>query len=84
MPIREILLSPPGANRLRDAHAALDAAVRAAYGMKEQEDPLAFLLRLNLDLAAKESAGQSVTPPGLPAFISNPEGFTTADCIQIP
>jgi hypothetical protein len=38
-------LETPGANRLRDAHAALDAAVRAAYGMKETEDPLAFLIR---------------------------------------
>ncbi len=26
---------PPGTNRLRDAHAALDSAVRAAYRMKE-------------------------------------------------
>ena len=37
-------LETPGANRLRDAHAALDSAVRAAYGMKATEDPLAFLL----------------------------------------
>jgi hypothetical protein len=34
-------LETPGVNRLRDAHAALDSAVRAAYGMKEKEDPLA-------------------------------------------
>ena len=42
-------LETPGTNRLRDAHAALDSAVRAAYGMKEGEDTLAFLLRLNLN-----------------------------------
>jgi hypothetical protein len=76
-------LETPGANRLRDAHAALDSAVRAAYGMKEAEDTLAFLLKLNRDLADKETAGESITPPGLPASISNAEDLTTADCIQI-
>jgi hypothetical protein len=77
-------LETPGTNRLRDAHAALDSGVRAAYGMKATEDILAFLLKFNLDLAFKESAGESITPPGLPALISNPEGFVTGDFIQIP
>jgi hypothetical protein len=72
----------PAANCLRDAHAALDSAVRAAYGMKEQEDPLAFLLRLNLELADLESKGRPVTPPGLPALIPHPEDFITPDCIH--
>ena len=31
-------LETPGTNRLRDTHAAPDAAVRAAYGMKDAED----------------------------------------------
>jgi len=75
-------LETPGANRLRDAHAALDTAVRAAYGMKEKEDPLAFLLRLNLYLADLESNGQPITPPGLPASIANPQDFATSGCIQ--
>ena len=48
-------LETPGTNRLRDAQAALDSAVRAAYGMKESEDTLAFLLALNLELADKEA-----------------------------
>jgi hypothetical protein len=52
-------LKTPGANRLRDAQAALESAVLAAYGTKDSEDTLAFRLRLNLDLAAKESAGES-------------------------
>jgi len=30
-------LETPGQNRLRHAHAALDSAVRAAYGIKEKE-----------------------------------------------
>ena len=59
-------LEQPGDNPLRDAHARLDAAVRAAYGMAEDVDPLAFLLELNLACAAKEKAGEKITPPGLP------------------
>ena len=59
-------LEQPGDNPLRDAHARLDAAVRAAYGMPEDADPLAFLLELNLACAAKEKAGEKITPPGLP------------------
>jgi hypothetical protein len=77
-------LETPGANRLRDAHAALDAAVRAAYGMKEAEDPLAFLLRLNLELADKEAKGEPVTPPGLPSLVPNRADFLSKDCIGAP
>ena len=55
-------LETPGTNRLRDAHAALDSAVRAAYGMKEKEDTLAFLLRLNLDLADVGSERRNHNP----------------------
>ena len=77
-------LETPGANRLRDAHAALDAAVRAAYGMKEQEDPLAFLLRLNLDLADQEAKGEPLTPPGLPNLYADPEELVTDDCVKAP
>jgi hypothetical protein len=75
-------LETPGTNRLRDAQAALDSAVRSAYGMMDNEDTLAFLLKLNLDLAAKESAGESVTPPGLPTLIPHSEHFITPDCIH--
>lgn len=73
-------LETPGTNRLRDAQNALDSAVRAAYGMKESEDCLVFLLRLNLDLAALESKGQEIIPPGIPKCI--PEEFSSDDCIQ--
>jgi hypothetical protein len=74
-------LEIPGANRLRDAHAALDSAVRAAYGMDRDEDPLAFLLRQNLELADKEAKGETITPPGLPTLVSNREAFVTEDCV---
>ncbi len=75
-------LETPGENRLRDAHAALDAAVRAAYGMKPDEDILAFLLKLNLELADKEAKGEPITPPGLLAFYPNPKELVTEDCIK--
>jgi hypothetical protein len=76
-------LETPGENRLRTALEKLDAAVRAAYGMKPDEDILAFLLKLNLELAGKESAGKSITPPGLPAFVENPKEFISKDCVTV-
>jgi hypothetical protein len=77
-------LETAGANRLRDAQAALDAVVRAAYGMKDTEETLAFLLRLNLDLSAQESKGNVITAPGLPKLIPNPNAFASEDCVQPP
>jgi hypothetical protein len=59
-------LETPGTSRLCDAQAALDSAVRAAYGMKDDEDTLALILRLNLDLADREAKGQRIAPPGSP------------------
>ena len=50
--------------------------------MKEQENPLAFLLSLNLELAALESNGNPGTPPGLPAGMPEVEQFISADCIN--
>jgi len=75
-------LETPGENALRAAHAALDAAVRAAYNMKPDEDILAFLLKLNLELADKESKGEPITPPGLPKNFPDPQNLVTTDCIQ--
>jgi hypothetical protein len=77
-------LETPGENRLRTAHAALDTAVRAAYGMKASEDILAFLLKLNLELADKEAKGEAITPPGLPAFVPKPADFVSKDCVGVP
>ena len=75
-------LETPGKNSLRDAQDALDRAVRMAYGMPADADPLAFLLDLNLALAAKEAAGEAVTPPGLPAWIEDRDAYVTDDCIR--
>jgi hypothetical protein len=75
-------LELPGANPLKDAHAALDAAVLAAYGFDPKTDLLAQLLDLNQSVAAKIAAGQLVTAPGLPPIITNPAPFITHDCIR--
>jgi hypothetical protein len=75
-------LDLPGKNPLRDAHNALDDAVRAAYGIAPKEEPLAFLLGLNLALAAKEARGEPVAGPGLPACVTDPAGFVTDDRVR--
>jgi hypothetical protein len=75
-------LETPGKNALRDAHEALDKAVRAAYGMKKDQDPLKFLLDLNLAVAAREEAGEPVVGPGLPPCVTDPAPFITDDCIR--
>jgi hypothetical protein len=74
-------LEQPGDNPLREAHARLDAAVRSAYDMPLDADPLEFLLELNLAYAAKEKAGQQIAAPGLPP---SPEApcLVTNDCIR--
>jgi hypothetical protein len=59
-------LDGPGDNPLRTAHARLDTAVRTAYAMPKPADLLAFLLALNLDLAAKESSGARKPAAGSP------------------
>ena len=75
-------LELPGANPLKDAHAALDAAVLAAYGFDAKRDLLAQLLALNLEVAAKIEAGQPVTAPGIPPGFPNAAKLVTTDCIQ--
>jgi hypothetical protein len=75
-------LELPGANPLKEAHAALDAAVLAAYGFDLKADLLAQLLDLNQSVAAKIAASQPVTAPGLPPIITNPAPFITPDCIS--
>ncbi|MBA3354214.1 MAG: hypothetical protein H0U23_17625 [Blastocatellia bacterium] len=75
------MLEQPGDNPLRDAHARLDIAVRAAYGASEEVDPLSFLLELNLACAAKEKVGEHITGPGLVQVTGDNNEFTTGDCI---
>lgn len=77
-------LELPGANPLKDAHAALDAAVLAAYGFNAKRDLLAQLLSLNLAVAQKIERGEPVTAPGLPPSYPNPQSLVTDDCIRPP
>lgn len=55
-------LRQPGKSRLRDPHAALDRAVIAAYGFNTDEDLLAQLFALNLDLAANPGNARGPGP----------------------
>jgi hypothetical protein len=75
-------LELPGKNPLKDAHAALDTAVLAAYGFDPKKDLLAQLLDLNLEVSKREKAGEAVTPPGVPAAYGDPAGLITKDCIR--
>ena len=77
-------LELPGRNPLKDAHAALDAAVLAAYGFDPHADLLAQLLALNLAVAGRIEAGESVSAPGLPPGFPEPAQMVTLDCIQPP
>jgi len=77
-------LELPGANPLRDAHAALDAAVLTAYGFNPRKDLLAQLLALNQEVAAKIEKGEPVTAPGVPRNYPDPKKLVTDDCIRPP
>lgn len=75
-------LELPGRNPLKDAHAALDAAVLDAYGFSPKKDLLAQLLALNLDVAERIQRGEAVTAPGVPAGYPDPAKLVTDDCIR--
>jgi hypothetical protein len=72
----------PGKHPLKDAHAALDAAVLEAYGFSAKADLLKQLLDLNHAVAADEKAGRPVTAPGVPATYGDPASLVTDDCIM--
>lgn len=75
-------LELPGANPLKDAHAALDAAVLAAYGFSPKKDLLAQLLALNQAVAARIEKAEPVTAPGIPPGFPKPETLITEDCVR--
>lgn len=70
-------------NPVSEVQDKLDAAVFAAYGIKKNDDILAFLLNLNLELAEKEANKEKIIGPGLPPMIESPAEFITDDCIKI-
>jgi hypothetical protein len=75
-------LELPGKHPLKDAHAALDAAVLDAYGFAAKADLLKQLLDLNHAVAAREKAGEPVTAPGVPASYGDPSPLISDDCIR--
>jgi hypothetical protein len=72
----------PCAIPFKDAHAALDAAVLAAYGFSAKKDLLAQLLTMNLEVAAKIERGDPVTAPGVPKNYPDAKELVTTDCIR--
>ena len=75
-------LELPGKHPLKDAHAALDAAVLAAYGFDAKKDLLAQLRELNLTVAAFEKGGGHVTAPGVPPSYGDAAKLVTDDYIR--
>jgi len=75
-------LELPGKNPLKDAHAALDAAVLDAYGFATKNDLLQQILDLNLTVADRIDRGETVVAPGIPPYYPNPESLITDDCIR--
>lgn len=73
----------PGKSTLRDAHDALNKAVRKAYGMKVNEDSLAFLLKLNELVRQCEKEKRDVIGPGLPKFVRDRSKLVTEDCVRM-
>jgi hypothetical protein len=72
----------PGEHPLKTATACLDGAVRAAYGLKEKDDVLAFLLTLNHKLAKEEEEGRAIVGPGLPEVFRSTPGLVSIDAIM--
>ncbi len=75
-------LELPGANPLKAAHAALDAAVLAAYGFTPKADLLAQPLTLNRQVATRLTRAEPVTAPGIPPGDPDPGRLITDDCIR--
>jgi hypothetical protein len=75
-------LELPGANPLKDTHAALDTAVLTAYDFNPKRDLLAQLLALNQEVAAKIENAESVTAPGVPKNYPDAKKLVTDDCIR--
>ena len=75
-------MEQPGANPIKALHEKLDDAVCAAYGFDSDGDILQQLLDLNLDVSAREQAGEHVTAPGLPPVVTDPAELITDDCVR--
>ena len=74
-----------GPHPLKDAQAALDAAVADAYSIPAEQAPVAFLLELNHLVSEDEEQGRKVRGPGLPNHLDPKDTrWTSTDCIEPP
>ena len=91
MSLRELYrtLELPGANRLRDAQAALDRAVGEAYAWGLPPalrglEPLPLLLALNQRCAAAEGEGADRSPArACPRSATATAGSIPSDCLRM-
>jgi SAM-dependent methyltransferase len=75
----------PGPHPLKEAQAALDDAVRAAYGMPADVGVADFLLELNRLVAEDENAERKVQGPGVPQGLDPRDPrWRSDDCIEPP
>jgi len=74
-------LDLPGKSPLKDAHAALDAAVFAAYDITAKKDVLKQLLELNSSVASAIAAGRAVARPGIPTSYEDAPSLVTKDSL---
>jgi hypothetical protein len=74
-------LEEPGANRLREAHGALDLAVLQTYGFDPKRELISQLLDLNGSCAERLKRGEEVTYPGIPKDYPSADELLTEDCI---
>jgi hypothetical protein len=74
-----------GPHPLKDAQAALDAAVADAYGIPPDQAPIAFLFELNQLVAEDEEKCRKIRGPGVPAQLDPKDPrWTSTDCIEPP
>ncbi len=72
-------------NPLQIAQQQLDKSVRDIYGIAENQDPLKFLLDLNLEVAIAEERGEPVIKAGFPEMFQEAiDQFITVDSVQMP
>lgn len=70
-------------NPVTEIQNELDKAVNAAYGIKEGDDILEFILNLNYACHKKEESGKEIISPGLPLFVNEPQKYISEDCVRM-
>jgi hypothetical protein len=60
---------------MKDARLTLDCAVRAAYQMAPDINPVQSLFDLNQQLSTDETGGKGIVGPGLPPTVTDLSPF---------